>query len=213
MVIKVSSITNLSGLEKISEPVGSGDNDRLRPPFNGNHDKVAEIMQREFGITQAGDVKPILATYGLGPCVGFLGWSSEHQLGFLTHYDRDTDIPFSFAHLLNELLKHKGHSDLDFNVRIIGGHTDYSERLIDSIKSHLNLRRDIRMNLIQEDTGGYGWRSAALDTRTGEVFSYAINKNHPYRMLTEEDILKLTSIHSPATLAYAPGSNLPKPQG
>ena len=179
-----------------------------RPPYGGDYEKMAEIFQREFGISRRDDSKPVLATYSLGPCVAMVGWSPEHKVGFLTHYDRSTELPSSFEGLLYITSQQLEGVASEFDVRIVGGQTDCvsSERIIDFLKARLNMGKDIRMRLIEEETGGYPTnRSIALDTRTGEVFSYDPKLNLHRRKITRSDIMWLTAgYESPARLAYAP---------
>jgi hypothetical protein len=175
-----------------------------RPQYHGSYDELTEVLQREFGITNGDDSKPILATYGLGPCVSMIGWSPKHKVGFLTHYDSMTKLSDSFSTLFYRISQQLEKKASEFDVRIVGGETNQSEQIIDFLKSRLNMRKDIKMRLIEEDTGGcMNPRSIALDTRTGETFSYNPNLNPYMRKITELDIMKLR-IESPAKLVYVP---------
>jgi len=70
-----------NSLELIVKPIV--EKSSARPPYQGNYTEVVEVFQREFGVTRGDDPKPVLATYGLGPCVAMVGWSPEHKVGFL----------------------------------------------------------------------------------------------------------------------------------
>ena len=177
-----------------------------RPPYQRNYEEMAEVFQREFGVTRGDDSKPVLATYGLGPCVAMVGWSPKYKVGFLTHYDGLTELPGSFGSLLYRISQQLEGEASEFDVRIVGGQTGQSEQIIDFLKSRSNIREDIRMKLTEEETGGYtSNRSIALDTRTGEVFSYDPKLNPHRREITELDKMRITSgFKSTANLAYAP---------
>lgn len=143
-----------------------------RPLYQGDYKDILEINQREFGITKVGSIKPVLATYGLATCIGFAGWDSEQKSGFLAHYDFLTKLPESFDYLIycisNQICKQS-----KFDVRIIGG-WDKSDLIIDFLKSRLDKNSEIKMKLVEEDTGMSRLlvRSVALDTRTGQIYSY-----------------------------------------
>jgi hypothetical protein len=165
-----------------------------------NYKYLVDIGQREFGITKARDRKPILATYGLATCVGFVGWSPEQKVGFLAHYDALTKLPESFDYLIDCVLKQSQNKSPEFDVRLIGG-WDESDSIIEFLKSNLNQNRKIKMNLIEEDIGRSGLvKSVALDTRTGKTYSY-FPKLNPFHIKTEEYI---DSNHSIAKLVYQP---------
>lgn len=178
----------------------------IRPPYQGSYEEMAEVSQREFGVTRGDDSKPVLATYGLGPCVSMVGWSPEHKVGFLTHYDGLAELPGSFGSLLYRISQQLEGEASEFDVKIIGGQTGQSEQIIDFLKARLNMRKDIQMKLTEEETGGYtNNRSIALDTRTGEVFSYDPKLNPHRREITDLDAMMLTTgFKSSARLAYAP---------
>ena len=143
-----------------------------RIQYSGNYEKVTEVLMREFAITHSEDIKPVLATYGLGPCVALVGWSQEHKIGFITHYDALTDLPGSYGSLLYHLSKQLEGDSSEFDVRIIGGLTGFSESLIDFLKPRLSIREDMEMKVVEEETLGYdeNGRDILLDTRTGKVF-------------------------------------------
>lgn len=52
---------------------------------------VQEISQREGVFSTSESKNPILATYGIGPCVSVIGYSKDLKRGFVTHYDSQTD--------------------------------------------------------------------------------------------------------------------------
>jgi chemotaxis receptor (MCP) glutamine deamidase CheD len=151
-----------------------------RTHFSGDYTKVLEILQRESGITTSENEKSVLATYSLGPCVAVAGWSPEYKLGFLTHFDGNTKLDESFSELYYNLLQKVGNESTEFDVRIVGGRMNVSESLIKRIKGKLNIQPKLRMNLVEEDTVGlesFIGRDIALDTKTGQTFSYDVNNN------------------------------------
>ena len=142
-----------------------------RQLYPGAYEEVLEIGQREFGVSKADSIKPVLATYGLATCIGFAGWDPLQKIGFLTHYDYYTKFPESFNYLMDCISKQSQYPK--FDVRIIGG-WDKSSEIITFLKSNLNNSKNIKMRLIEEDTGMSNAivRSIAIDTRTGGTYSY-----------------------------------------
>lgn len=148
-----------------------------------NYKDLVDIGQREFGITKADDIKPILATYGLATCVGFVGWSPEKKVGFLTHYDALTKLPESFDYLTDCILKQVSHKSSEFDVRLIGG-WDESDPIIEFLKSNLDQNRKIKMNLVEEDIGRGGLiKNVALDRYKDwkDLFLFSKVKSFPYQ--------------------------------
>ncbi len=174
-------------------------------PYKLNYEEVIEILQREFGVTRGDDSKPVLATYGLGLCVALVGWSPTYKIGFLAHYDANTDLSTSFGHLLYVISKQLEGKESEFYVRIFGGKEHASEQIIDFLKARLNIRKDILMKLIEEETDSYrNNTSIALDTRTGKLFSYNPIFNPYRREITKLDMFGLIAEKTPARLVYAP---------
>jgi hypothetical protein len=174
-----------------------------RPPYSGDYDDMVEISQREFGITTANDPKPILATDCISSCVAFCGWSQKHKVGFLTHYDGLTELNESFGSLLYWISQSVQDLPTEFDVRLIQG--DWSRKeIINFLKARLNMRADIAMKLVEEDIGGAMSKSIALDTRTGQTYSYDLRLNPKRRELTDLDIMMLISGRSGASLVYKP---------
>ena len=162
-----------------------------RPDYAGNMADVVEIGQREQGVTRATDPKPVLATFGIGPCVSLVGYSGERQTGFLTHYDGTIGLRHSFSELFFNLYR-LGHVDGDrFDVRLVGEHEGTSDGIMSGLKTAIQHGSCFNMQLVEEDTGYIeGSRDIALDTRTGETFAYDPGKN-PYRKQLSDLELKL----------------------
>src|SRR3989344_1943718 len=133
--------------------------DSRQPEYNGSYDHLVEVSMNEFAVTNTNASKPVLATYGLSPCVSLVGYSPEDKVGFLTHYYGCTDMGNSFGLLLYHILKQLGKNPSDFSsdptnfeVRLIGGYNGMSESLINSIRGRFHTRSDISMKLVEEDT-------------------------------------------------------------
>jgi hypothetical protein len=140
------------------------------PRYSGSNDLVSIVSQGEQGITNSSDKKPVLATFGIGPCVSVVGYDSSKKTGFLTHYDSCVDLENSLASLFGLFPKDQ---EFNFDVSIIGGDGS-SVSTYRAIKSQLESKSDtaLRLNVSEEDIFGNESRSVALDTRTGQKFVY-----------------------------------------
>ena len=178
--------------------------DSHRPPYNRSYQDIAEIFQGELGITNSDDPKPVLATYGVGPCVAFTGWAPKQKAGFLAHYDGLTDLSESFEVLLYWTSKSVRDLPIEFDVRLIQG--DWPDKkIIDFIKARLNMRSDIPMKLVEEDVGVAMCKSIALDTRTGQTYSYDPMQNPQTRDIPELEImLTAAGVEYEARFTYKP---------
>lgn len=170
------------------------------PVYNNNMDDVVEVLQKEYAITNAEDEKPVLAASGLYACTALVGYDKETKVGFLAHYDLGTDVGVSFDNLAGEL------GQGNYEVNIIGGENGFSEELVQSIRAEVN--ENDNMIIVQEDVLGHGHiypndRSIALDTRTGEIFTYDPGLNPNARQDHDLELI-LAADFMPAVLHYSP---------
>lgn len=49
-------------------------------------EEIAETLQSEASFTKATDKKPIVATYGCGPCVALGGYDTVNKIAFIVHF-------------------------------------------------------------------------------------------------------------------------------
>jgi len=177
-----------------------------RPEFSGNMDGVVDVSMNQQAVTRATDEKPVLATFGLGPCVALVGYEPSAKVGFLTHYSAGTEVDGSFPNLLATLyrigLSHD--SPTRFDVRLIGGWEGDVDKLIGELKTRVRHGTSFKMEIVEEDTGYVAdGRSVALDTRTGELFSYNPKKNPNTKIPNELERMQML-IPRPADLVYEP---------
>jgi len=182
--------------------------EKLKSRIFIKNSEIIEVSQHEQAITNAEDKKPILATYGLAPCISFSGWSPRHRIGFMTHYDSKTELESSFEILLKNISEQLHWQSTEFETRIIGGYNynNNSQETINFIKSKLNARPNITMKLVEERIFTREVESVLLDTITGYVGVY--NPKKPVEI--NEDFFKelinnLNSLKTPARLIYVPG--------
>lgn len=176
-----------------------------RPEFSGDMDGVVDVSMNQQAVTRATDAKPVLATFGLGPCVALVGYEPSAKVGFLTHYSASTEVAQSFPNLLATLyrigLSHE--APTRFDVRLVGG-WDNADKLIGELKTRVRHGTSFNMKILEEDTGYVAdGRSVALDTRTGELFSYNPQKNPNTKIPNELEQMQML-IPRPADLVYEP---------
>ncbi|MDD4353392.1 MAG: hypothetical protein PHN56_02950 [Candidatus Nanoarchaeia archaeon] len=139
--------------------------DGCMPIYQGSNNLVKLIYQREQGITYFNDNKPVLATFGLGPCLAIAGYDSRLKIGFLAHYDFLTNEKESIEQLIFLIPKNSF-----FDVSLIGGNDSSIEQY--GVIKELLKNNEVLFNIIEEDVFGNISRSIVLDTRTGEKFAY-----------------------------------------
>ena len=164
-----------------------------QPAYLGSFEEICEVEQRQFAITCKDAKKPVLTTWHLAECVAVAGFEKSNNIGFLFHVDTISDFPKALEELRTHLRER--HSELSFDVLVLGGFTDdisfcqYANRR-DSIVEELLRHKDsdITFNIIpsknivslrsldvQQDSY---WsrstrlaRSIAFDTRLDDPFS------------------------------------------
>ncbi len=153
-------------------------------PVMGVGDEVAEVVQANFGITDAQDEKPIIATSALFTCIGLLGYDREHNIGFLMHIQPSNDVKGGLERLYQELARTYPDYEKEFDVHIVAStfrdfqtYRDLEEALREN-PSRLGTRLksaypiEFVPDMKREGKPGEG---VALDTRDGSIFAYLID--------------------------------------
>ena len=162
------------------------------PQYRDSQDLITVVSQKEQGITDFSNERPVLATFGLGPCIALTGYDSDRRAGFLTHYDSKVDLSGSLDSLFNSL---PHDTFFDFDVSIIGG--DFlSASVYLELKSLLSSldSPSIKLSVSEEDVFGEFNRSVALDTRTGRRFVYRPDPSKYFELrFPDYNIVKCTA--------------------
>lgn len=148
------------------------------PEYQDKSDLVSLIFPGEQGITRADSIKPILATFGLGPCISVSGYDKERSVGFLTHYHSLVEILESMQQVVNAMPI----QELQFDVSIIGSDS-FTVSMYKEIKFVLEQLSQglMKFKVTEEDVLDSVKRSVALDTRTGERFVFDPKKHDGLR--------------------------------
>ena len=144
-----------------------------REEYSSSFEDVFEIIQTEAGITCSEEEHPVLATYGIGPCVAIAGYEPNLKIGFIAHVDELTSNPSQT--IVGNL--ERVSSDQNYEVTLIGGNEETSrenvQKIIDNFTLN-NLNPQIKFEIVDNELyeEDLNIKSIALDTRTGELYDY-----------------------------------------
>lgn len=176
-----------------------------------NGDELSEVLQAQAGFTIATDKKPIVATYGCGPCVALGGYDPTNKIAFVVHFSNAKEIRESgglIFYNISKLAKQKIETPIQLHLR--GGIEGQSEAIIEAIKLWMKQRDDLPMEIASEDIldSGMNFRgkSLSIDSRTGTVSEYDPKTNPKSRGMSELDVMSaMRSAFQPKiSLAYTP---------
>ncbi len=177
--------------------------------YSLDNPSAIEVFQHEYAITRATDRRPILQSFGAGPCVIVTLYDSVNKIGSIAHVDGTTDIYNSFDQTFAELnlLRRKNNSPIE--ARIMGGAKGLSEKIVYAIQDRL---AEQGVSIVERDFLHYsingGSASIQLDTKTGKVTNY--NETNSTRTDLDEHVRKLTSTGGAITrLTRSPDSVTP----
>lgn len=176
-------------------------------------DKIAEALQSELAITTADDARPIVATYGCGPCVAVGGYDATNKIAFVVHFANSREITASGGLIfwnISKLVKTPISSPIQLHLR--GGHEGQSEAIVEAIKLWMTWweKDGLPMEIASEDilTSGMemGGKSLSIDSRTGKVSEYSPMSNAKSRDFSELDVMRamMSAFEPKITLAYSP---------
>jgi hypothetical protein len=168
-----------------------------------------EVSQKIYAITSAAAAKPILQTWGSGPCVVVIIYDPSSKIGMLAHIDALTEVEDSFETIIQTFRELTEQENIVLEAIIVQGmhHEDmktYSE-IIDALE-RLNVTI-VYEHLLNLPLGLSA--SAQFDTRTGIVQPYDETTRFPRKCpyCTDENARILCD------LDYRRKKSLPMPIG
>lgn len=197
--------SRMSPLKPIPLPIKSSARVASAAKLDG--DKIAEALLSELAITTADDARPIVATYGCGPCVAVGGYDSTNKIAFVVHFTGAGEVidprGLVFSNIL-KLVKTSISSPIQLHLR--GGYKGQSEATVEAIKVWMRQREDLPMEIASADIltssiRGIG-KSLSIDSRTGEVSEYNPMSNAKRRDFSGLDAI--IALRPKITLAYSP---------
>lgn len=155
-------------------------------PVLGPNEEVAEVEQKNFGVTDSKDKKPIIATYGLYTCIGLVGYDRIHNLGFLMHIDPLNSVQGGLEGLYQELARTHPDYDKEFEAHMVASTFHHFqtfrnlEEVLRGSPSGLGTKLKFAFPIefvpdTKRERGKPG-EGVALDTRTGTIFAYLRDK-------------------------------------
>ena len=144
-----------------------------REIYSRNTKLIGSVSIDEGTISSADSNKPIIATFGLGPCIALAGYDRKSKIGFISH-----NVPVKKLDNLNdpifEVIDTLGIKKSNMEFYIIGGNKQYKNH-VDKVKNYLNQKVE-NPNIVYEDIietidpKNLG-KSFALDTRDQKIYS------------------------------------------
>lgn len=208
----------------ISEILGSlNSDDFLLTNFNPlsasishrlNGAEIAEALQAEAAFTTSTDKKPIVATYGAGPCVALGGYDATNKIAFVVHFSNAGEVRKSggvIFYNIARLVKTKIEAPIQLHLR--GGIKGQSEAIIKAIKIWMRQRDDLPMKIASQDIldswMSFGGKSLSIDSRNGKVSDYDPMANPTHRELDDMTVMMaIMSAYEPnIKVAYRPGDS------
>jgi hypothetical protein len=203
--LKISFLRNID--QKISHNISLQDPAATYNKFKG--DEIAEALQAEAAFTIATDKKPIVATYGAGPCIALGGFDATNKIAFIVHFSNAGEVKKSgglIFYNISMLVKEKITKPIQLHLR--GGIEGTSEATVNAIKVWMRQRVDLPMEVASEDilAKSLKRKSLSIDSRNGEVAEYDPQANPSHRDISELGTLSsLTSAYDPhIRVAYSP---------
>ena len=154
------------------------------------------------------DEKPMVATYGCGPCIALGGYDPTNKMAFVVHFASRREVLSGGGQLfyrISQMARKKIIEPIQLHLR--GGESGYSESIIAAIRVWMKRRDDLPMKIVSADVLGQNTiRSLPIDSRDGRVSTYDPLENPHHRNKSAVDDLRaLTSAYKPRiSLAYLP---------
>ncbi len=139
-----------------------------REVYYGESDLVKMVQSNKGSHTDANSQKPLIGTYGLGPCIAIIGHNPKTKTAFISH-----NVEHVFPEKINNsLIENVGKNNLE--IYLVGNNLrkNHEEKLIKYLKSEL-----INPEIVYKDTKtipdpkGLG-KSIIIDTRDGKIYSH-----------------------------------------
>lgn len=170
-----------------------------------------EMKSQKPSFTIETDKKPIVATYGLSPCVALGGYDETNKIAFIVHFSNAGEVRKAAGLMflnIAKLAKIKIATPIKLHLR--GGIEGQSEAIIEAIKIWMEQRPDLPMEIASQDIlvsrAHLGSKSLSIDSRNGEVSEYDPLTNPKRRSFSQSDTLfAMISAYTPyINVAYTP---------
>jgi len=184
-----------------------------------NPGPIATVLQSEAAFTVATAAKPILATYGCGPCVAVAGYDPTNKMAFLVHVASPNEVAVCGNHIWSNISQFmRKQIEKPIQIHLVGGHTcapNLSKITVQYIKSWMRAKKDLPMTLVSQDilsSDRESSKSLWIDSRDGTTGQYCPRQDPHPRKITKADYAAASAsvFHPKITIAYmAPRENTP----
>jgi hypothetical protein len=181
-----------------------------------NGGEIAEALQSEAVFTISTDKKPIVATYGCGPCVALGGYDATNKMAFVVHFASEREVmqaEGALFHNISKLAKERITRPIQIHLR--GGIRGQSESTIAAIRVWMRQRSDLPMEIASQDilssgTGSNG-KSILIDSRNGKVTDYSPLSNPKHRSISPQDekAIIMSAYEPKIRFTYIPEQRIP----
>ena len=158
--------------------VSTGNWDKPREVYSGNFSLIKGKGMGKLISTEKSDT-PIIATWGIGPCIMLSGYDTEQKIGFLVHYSDSAEICYTANSLVKEISKTTKNKPI-LQFYLVGGYSGMSNETLTDVERYLqeNFNRPkISHKDVLGKLGPFDARSFALDTRNGKIYSLPHDKS------------------------------------
>ncbi len=168
---------------------------------------IHELAKNTGYIGCGNESKPIIATCGIGSCIGIAGYCSKPRIGFLAHINDTSPNPtytrkkklLSSLDIITKTASKCGllEKGIVFNTIIVQG--QYCPDLPLKVLEYLYSKKNgVIFNIVEEDLKPLevpNTKSIALDLRSGKLYSYKPIKQNESQNNTNTDINSINLIH------------------
>lgn len=141
------------------------DNERKERTVKVDQRLVRGIVQKEYAITDAESDKPIVGTFGLGPCIALTIYNRATRVAGIVHIDGTTNVD-SLDRMFSEFQQDENSSGNPLELRLIGGDSS-SRKLAIKILKYLKSRgREVTSTDILEKKHPSAF---VMDSRDGRI--------------------------------------------
>lgn len=164
---------------------------------------IAEALMGEAVFTHANAIRPIVATYGCGPCIALGGYDPTNKNAFIVHLTNENEI-LNDGKLLTDTISKLAQTTItqSMQIHLRGGYRGWSENMIDAIKDWVKTNE---MTIASDETMfsplEMDSKSLLIDSRTGEIGEYDPLTN-PHRRHFDEFIRQEGKIN----ISYTPNN-------
>ena len=182
----ISKANQKSSLSQLSIPTFSPKDSQL-------------IMMHEIGLTNSYSNKPVIGTYGAGPCIILGAYNSHTKQALLTHIDILVIVQSINIYLQNI----SGNSQNQINIFICGGQESTKQQVADLLKI-INQSEQYKISYSNLIGNGLESHQLAIDSRTGEIFTNFDPKKlyHPKDFQAKNSLIAMQFAKSPIELSY-----------